>query len=369
MDTKETAVPEDNLLSNNTAQKTLETTTISRPLLLFEHVTTLVSGLIAVGLLSLAGYTLLDYWLGENNTMNYLNSYLYGFYLYLLCGLLFFTALHFWAHWRSERKLGVADEAQPINRTTHAFLVIFLVILTVAVVSNIVAVAYIALNAALGTADYSTKGLWNALLGPLQAGLWAGLLCWYFKGTGKGRSTMVYLAVNGVISLLAAGLLFAFPIMAKRDTVIDSRTSDDLSSISFAINEFVNDNIKLPDTLSELKLDDKIKARFGVYEYEKTNTSTKIGDVEPVTSEDANDTISDLLRAPSQQFSYKLCANFKTDTSKDNDRSPIPFLATSSDFGTHPAGKHCFDKIAYGKNLIDDQPASSDSSGSSLERY
>ncbi|HEX6462121.1 MAG TPA: hypothetical protein VFZ58_02480 [Candidatus Saccharimonadales bacterium] len=364
MDTESVKTPEDNLSRKNTTVKTPDTPPTSRPLSLFKHVTTLASGLIAVCLLSMSGYTLLDYWLSENNEVNYFSSYMYSFYLYLFCGLLFFTALHLWAHWR-QRHIST-DVSEPIGRTAHTFLVLFLVILTVTVVGNLVAVTYIAANTALGTADYSTKDLWKALLGPLQTGVWAALLCWYFKGASNGRRTVRYLVVASVISLTITGLLLAFPIIAKRNTVIDGRTSNDLSNISLTLNEFVNNNDKLPDTLTELELDDKVASRLSAYEYQKSATPASI---EPTTSEKAADTINDLFRAPSEQFSYKLCADFKTDTSNKNERLPIPFLTTSSDFGTHPAGRHCFNKSAYGKSITGDQPVSSDGSGSSLERY
>lgn len=301
---------------------------------LFRYVTMLVSGLVLLSLLSFAGFAVLNHWLGESTPAMFSGLEYYA-YLYLLVGIAVFGALHVWMRMRTAN---VTDD-QP--SATRVFRAIFLTILVLTIVGSLGAMVYVGVDTLLGTGDYSPKGTWLIMLDSLQVIFWAALLWWYFK---QPRTMAVaYAAGAGVVVCVMAVLLLILPIFAKRDAVIDSRTTSDLSAISVKINEYTRKNNKLPGSLGDVKLDDKLASRVGKYEYQPGGAPTP---------KSAPTTLEEYLNYSSSSadsgFSYKLCATFKTDTTKNE--NDITFLSYFGGSGSskHPSGRHCFDYSAYG---------------------
>ena len=305
--------------------------------LLFRYVTMLVSGLVLLSLLSLAGFAVLNHWLGESTPAAIFSGFEYYAYLYLLVGLVVFGALHVWM------RMCVANINDDQPSAAHVFRAIFLTILVLTIVGSLGAMAYVGVDMLLGTGNYSSKGTWLIVLDSLQVIFWAALLLWYFK---KPRTTaVVYAAGAAVVVSLMAVLLLVLPIFAKRDAVIDSRTMSDLSAISVKISEYTRKNSKLPGSLSDIKLDDKLASRIGKYEYQPGSAPAPKS--APTTLEEYLN-YSPSSSSTDSGFSYKLCATFKTDTTKNEDDTTFLAYFGGSGSSKHPSGRHCFDYSAYG---------------------
>lgn len=309
---------------------------------LFLYITMLLSGLIALGLLITAGYVLIDHWLGEK-TLTLFESYFYDGYLYLEISLVLFAALHIWAYLRS--RWAAHDDTHPAHGAARGFLAVFLTLLTLTVVWGLVSLLFVAKTSLLGTGDYSSKGLWQAMLGPLQAILLAGAACWYFR-RDHARSGLYVIVAGGVV-IVAVVLLFIFPILSRRDAVIDARAATDLYTITASVNEYVSKHSALPDNLKQLTLDDKVGSRLSNYEYQKLDRGSVQG------NKNRSDGITydqSLIYSPSYgSYSYKICATFKTDTSKERNVTPISLFGSySGSFAIHKTGKQCFTQTAYG---------------------
>lgn len=312
----------------------------SNKFFLFRYVTMLVSGLILLALLSFTGFALLNQWLGEPSLAGVFSGFEYYAYIYLLISLVLFGGLHAWM------RMCVANaESSDQPSAVRVFQAIFLTILVLTAVGSIGTMLYVGVDMLLGTGDYSAKSAWLIILDSLQVILWAALLWWYFK---QSRATaVVYTASVAIVVGVMAVLLVAFPIFSKRDAVIDSRTSADLSSIETAITAYVDKNNKLPATLSDVTLGDKVKSRVGNYEYQITQ-ATQQNSKQPTSPEDdyLNSLEDYALFAQAGILQYKLCATFKTDTTKENDGNLL-MSYFSSGMAQHPSGRHCFDKKAY----------------------
>lgn len=319
---------------------------------LFQYVTMLVSGLMLLTLVNVSVLALLEHWLGDAKEVSFLAQFAYGFHVYLLVSMVLAAGLHIWMRW----KTSVVQEDE--TGAVRVFRAIFLTILALTILGALGAIVYLLVDTMLGTANETAKSMWLAILGSGQMILWSALLWWYFKAQRSG-SQMVYLAVVGLVTVVVAVLLVVFPILSKRDAVIDARTSSDLEAIVAAVGTYASKNDKLPASLSEITLEDeRVKSRLASYEYQVTESAPApeetlptdlMGDLEGL--EGFDDLLSeDYYRAQPASLSYKLCATFKTDTTKEKENSGIiPLLYPSSGMGRHPAGKHCFDQTAYGK--------------------
>ncbi len=323
---------------------------------LFQYVTMLVTGLVLLTLVSVAMFALLEHWLGDTNEASFLTQYVYSFHVYLLVSLVLTAGLHVWMRWKTS---DVSEDETPAVRVFRA---IFLTILSLTILSALGAIVYLLVDMMLGTANETSKSLWLAVLGSGQVIVWSALLWWYFRAERSGMQ-MVYLGAATLVTLAVAVLVVVFPIMSKRDAVIDARTSSDLEAIVTAVGTYTSKNNKLPAALSDVKLEDeRVKSRLGSYEYQVTESKPAEGNETAPTAGDDMFSLDSLLdedyyKTQTSTFSYKLCATFKTDTSKDEEEGGvIPLFYPSSSMSNHPSGKHCFDHTAYGG--ADDKPAS-----------
>lgn len=303
---------------------------------LFQYVAMLVSGLILLSLLSFTGFALLNHWLGEATPTGIFSGFEYYAYMYLLVSLVLFGTLHVWMRVRVGE---VANDDQP--QATRVFRAIFLTILILTIVGSVGAMLYVGVDMLLGTGDYSAKSTWLIMLDSLQVILWAALLWWYFKQ--PRAMAMAYTVGMAVVVGIMAVLLVVLPLFSKRDAVIDSRTSSDLSAITAKVSEYTKKNNKLPAALSDVKLDDKVASRAGKYEYQPGQAAAPKST--PTTQDDY---LSYSPSASDSSFSYKLCATFKTDTAKNEDDTTFLSYFGGSETSKHPSGHYCFDHVAYG---------------------
>lgn len=308
----------------------------SGKLFLFQYVTMLASGLVVLALLSFTGFALLDHWLGEASPANIFNGFEYYLYIYLLVSLVLFGALHAWM------RMCVGDvERDDQPSATRVFRAVFLTILVLTIIGSMGAMLYVGVDTLLGTGDYSAKSRWLIILDSLQVILWATLMWWYFKQP-RAVAPVYTIGAAAVVGLMAV-LLVVLPILSKRDAVIDMRTSSDLSAIATKIGEYTKKNNKLPESLKDIKLDDKVASRIGKYEYQPGQAAAPKS--APTSLEDY---MSYSSSSSTSSFSYKLCATFKTDTTKDEaDNTLLSYFGGSKTAG-HPSGRHCFDHTAYG---------------------
>lgn len=319
---------------------------------LFQYVTMLASGLVLVTLLSLTGAALLNHWLGEQSVASIFSGFEYYAYIYLLVSLVLFGGLHAWMRMRVS---GEQSDDQP--SATRVFRAIFLTILILTMVGSVGTMLYVGVDMMLGTGDYSAKSTWLIMLDSLQVIVWAVLLWWYFKQPRV--MAVAYTTGVAIVVGVMAVLLVLLPIFSKRDAVIDSRTSADLSSIEIAITTYVDKNDKLPATLGDVTLDDKVKSRVANYEYQITQATQP--EIKPTSPEEEylNSLEDYALFAQAGILQYKLCATFKTDTTTKEKDDNLLMSYFSSGMAAHPSGRHCFDKKAYAGG--DDRPVSSPS--------
>jgi hypothetical protein len=336
----QTLSEENTLRGPEVARNTSVASDFPNKFFLFQYITMLVSGLVLLALLSFTGFALLNHWLGEPSLASIFSGFEYYAYIYLLVSLVLFGALHAWMRMRVG---AVVEDDQP--SAVRVFRAIFLTVLILTMVGSVGTMLYIGVDMLLGTGDYSAKSAWLIILDSLQVILWAALLWWYFRQ--PRAAAVVYTAGVAIVVGVMAVLLVAFPIFSKRDAVIDSRTSADLSSIETAVSAYVDKNDKLPAALSDVTLGDKVKSRVGNYEYQITQATQP--DIKPTSPEaDYLNSLEDYaLFAQAGILQYKLCATFKTDTTTKENDGNLLMSYFSSGMAQHPSGRHCFDKKAY----------------------
>ncbi|QQS19739.1 hypothetical protein IPL85_05745 [Candidatus Saccharibacteria bacterium] len=141
--------------------------------------------------------------------------------------------------------------------------------------------------------------------------------------------------VLSVVSIVAIGLQIP-TISQQKAKASDQQKSQDIATLHSSIDTYNSSRNSLPKTLSDLKNIDDTKDRLDDYKY-----------------------------SPSQE-SYKLCATFKTDTTKDTESS---YTAYSSSYNSdveadpykHGKGNKCFtyEVSSYGGRYFDTFDSSS----------
>lgn len=121
-----------------------------------------------------------------------------------------------------------------------------------------------------------------------------------------------------VVAATGAALLQIPAIAVQKDMAADAQASWDIADIENAVSMYALNNDAMPERLQDLELDKEFdKANLAKYSYE------------------VND----------DEGTFKLCADFKTDTQK----SDIPASSLNDNMGSsyqstteHPKGRHCF---------------------------
>lgn len=156
------------------------------------------------------------------------------------------------------------------------------------------------------------------------------------KTFNKDLVAPVYITVLTVIALVYGFTIVPSP-QTERNRSFDHKRVSDLGNIKTSIDNYYNDNGNLPPSLSVLKSDDS----EGIKLY-KTDPQTKQQYGYSITGPET----------------YKVCATFLTDSSKDDANSyddNAPDYTTYMDDFKHSVGYHCFEENENGDTY--DSPA------------
>lgn len=130
------------------------------------------------------------------------------------------------------------------------------------------------------------------------------------------RTTMQkYYLAFGILALVCVVSLIWYFVLS-RGSASDQKKVTDISSIQTAVDNYAQDQGKAPDSLEQIKLEEKIKSRLKDYEYSHSTDT------------------------------FTICTNFKTDASADN-----PY--GDSDPYYHGKGRQCFTSNLYLYNASD----------------
>lgn len=130
------------------------------------------------------------------------------------------------------------------------------------------------------------------------------------------RSIKCFIIVVGTIGVIVTVVLLLVSGIRSRSIIVDEKIKEDLRSISAKISNDSNNTGDMPQNLHELGLDREMQRRADRYGY--TYSADDDG-------------------------SYKLCANFKTDTLGDEADSPVTTsYRYDPNFYLHGKGNYCF---------------------------
>lgn len=176
----------------------------------------------------------------------------------------------------------------------------------------------------------ATENGFKALL--LLLAIWAFSSDYRKLGSGV-RSRVMHMYRYTIVGLgILAGVMFViFPFMENRDQTVDMQISNDLYVVQAEVNNKYYQANQLPESFSDLNLDEKIKNRANKHNYVYKKISPD---------------------------KYKICANFLTKSEGQFGVYPAADISIypgySGDFNSHPKGEKCYDQIVngfYGKPM------------------
>ena len=153
----------------------------------------------------------------------------------------------------------------------------------------------------------------------------------------NGREKWSYWATVGItLGSVAILVMQVLPIGGQRNSLIDSKISQDLLSISYKVENYLSDNDKIPENLNSLGLSAEEKSRATSYNYQ--------------------------IKEGSDSGTYELCADFLTNTKDKKPQSDDPISAYAEDASlsypsisgrrddpnVHGVGRQCFEFTSYG---------------------
>ena len=165
------------------------------------------------------------------------------------------------------------------------------------------------------------------------------------------------LRLNRILPVVLAGIVGLFIVLGFVGPVAQAAlTRDDrdiqrsLPDISRSIDRYVSDNKKLPDSLSDVRLDSEAKSLVdrNLVTYKSvgvTQRSSSSSSSSSRTFEDVTRGGSLLTRSQSKEYRYELCATFKK---ADQDSSYDDYYAEEDEYRTsvstygHPEGQVCY---------------------------
>lgn len=221
-----------------------------------------------------------------------------------------------------------------------AFLGIFLIVIGLTAITQSIVLVYEVISriAGAGLPGIKTDAVWKEILKPLFAATLFGFTVWLYSRDYRSselddrHETLNRLHRYGLIILaLILGILFCFTTLkVQRNTFIDNAIENDIKTIQQKVDSYYYKKSKLPGSLSDIALAEEVKNRTKAYGYKYSKVSSK---------------------------SYKLCAKFKTDTTKESangsnaleaylDKSYSNSYGASeskkSDPAIHKTGEECF---------------------------
>jgi hypothetical protein len=163
----------------------------------------------------------------------------------------------------------------------------------------------------------------------------------------KRMQKAIYVLVMGAVAVAGVTLFMVFPAKEVREAVHDDNVASDLTTIELAIGEYYKKEDNLPADLNDLTITseknnnkpylDKDNLNYGIKGYEYTITSSGSGG----------------RRYYYSSPQYQVCAEFKTNTIDDDDRSPY-YSYGSYGYRYHESGRYCFDRSVNGRSVIYD---------------
>ena len=155
-----------------------------------------------------------------------------------------------------------------------------------------------------------------------------------------------FVAIISGASLVLLVTLLVTTAARSGGALTDQKISSDLQTISEKVRLYAADNSQMPKSLNDLQLSSDTQKRVSKHGYTYSQSSSS-GD-------------------------YKLCANFKIDTSLGESTMKYYYQVTP-DFSHHKKGQHCFEESAmatpYGASTRSSAPSSYDDILNSMENY
>lgn len=144
----------------------------------------------------------------------------------------------------------------------------------------------------------------------------------------QNKRIAITIAAVLTVVLLAA---IIWPMSTQRNQAIDRAIENDFSVLSTQVESYYRQNRRLPNDLDDLKLDDEVESRATKYNYNFNKEAVR---------------------------TYELCAEFKTDTTSDDDaQDDIYYSSSYYKARSHTAGYDCIEYDLYSSYYYDDSPA------------
>jgi type II secretory pathway pseudopilin PulG len=334
------------------------------------YIASLFAGVSVLYGLSTLGFILLDHFINRPaglkiGSMFDASGLISTWHVWLISSLLTFTVLylilsgsagkHIAAGLIPERQLQAAEVARSV----------FTAVLVVSCVSLVAGLLFTLLNSTLAAAEVEAKAVAIQVVGSILTFIWVGIIIWHQSAihqNGRNGVTGAILA-TGVIAVVLTAAIFL--LAAGRNAVIDSRTVSDLSTIQSKLMSYQLEHEKYPTDLASLKIEDEsIAKRLSKYTYTQkedaapASSSSSSSSFQSFESDDSSsDSIYDMTsyygnatKEASTVSTYKLCANFLTDTAGDGTTDLLSGQAagvsasSAATFTTHPKGQHCVEE-------------------------
>lgn len=205
------------------------------------------------------------------------------------------------------------------NSAQKVFTLIYDVLMILTIISFAVAAVYAALTSLVKPDE--TLGILTgvALPSAVSALIFGGALISFFKTPVVRRKT--FALVLAILTALIVIPTIAVSVLSLRSANADEYKETDLYSIRSGIQDYYDNNEKLPESLRDINSqlsDEATKKRLGEYEFKK----------------------SDATR-------YQLCADFSGKSSymgtvPDSPKYSIDSYRTYANFNAHKAGENCY---------------------------
>lgn len=207
--------------------------------------------------------------------------------------------------------------------------VIYSVGLGVAMLTYLVLFLGTLFGSMIGLNDAKGADILEQFLITLVAILVFGFALVYKLNLLKNIPKAVYVVIMGAFAMVGVILFLAFPAKEIRDTIHDNNVVRDLNKIEMAVNDYYDENRKLPETLEGLFEKDELN--YSVKEYKYTPTQPKK---------------ASKYSSYSYPVGYEICADFRTNTEEEvGDYSYLRYSYDEYDY--HQIGNKCFDVTVY----------------------
>jgi hypothetical protein len=231
-----------------------------------------------------------------------------------------------------------------------AFLGIFLLVVSLYAIGYAIAFMYdlVSYFATYGLGDAAKNFPWRGLLENGVTALLFGVTAWLYaydyRDQPDNRSRLARIHHYGLIllAILLTAVYLGTAFRQQRAIFIDETIVNDLQSIQTQVESYESKNNRLPASLDNLDLNKQQISRAKTYHYE--------------------------YKKGRSNSSYTLCAEFKTDASKEKPISQNPLEAfsgsayssnyrlndTNDDPSQHEKGRQCFDYQTYSDTYYED---------------